>query len=220
MGVDGGVGRSNVRTSIKEETVEIHQATNDTENSSDQRDLMAFRLGNQTYALPIERIVRIIEMVTVTPIPQVGRMVEGVINVQGEVVLVINLRRQFGLPEVPLGLRTPIIIVQVGEQKFGLIVDEVIDVLSIAARRVVRVRDILPDGVGEIPILEGLVHVQDGTVLVLEVEHLLLPGQAQALVEMAASLPEVTVEEEATKQVFVDDAVSLGLAPPSVDEAE
>jgi purine-binding chemotaxis protein CheW len=181
---------------------------------------MAFRLGNQTYALPIERIVRIIEMVTVTPIPQVGRMVEGVINVQGEVVLVINLRRQFGLPEVPLGLRTPIIIVQVGEQKFGLIVDEVIDVLSIAARRVVRVRDILPDGVGEIPILEGLVHVQDGTVLVLEVEHLLLPGQAQALVEMAASLPEVTVEEEATKQVFVDDAVSLGLAPPSVDEAE
>ena len=200
--------------------MEIHQATNGSGNSSDQRDLMAFRLGKQTYALPIEPIVRIIEMVTITPIPQVSRMVEGVINVQGAAVLVINLRRQFGLPEVPLGLRTPIIIMQVGEQKFGLIVDEVIDVLNLAAEQVVRVVDIMPDGVGETPILEGLAHVHDDTVLVLDVEHLLVPGQAQALVEVVASLPEVTTEEEMAKRALADAMASVGQATPSVDEAE
>jgi purine-binding chemotaxis protein CheW len=207
-------------TSIKEEIVDIHQATNGPGTLLNQRDLMAFRLGNQTYALPIESIVRIIEMVTITPIPQVSRMVEGVINVQGVAVLVVNLRRQFGLPEVPLGLRTPIIIVQVGEQRFGLIVDEVIDVLNLEAGQVVRVADILPDGVGDVPILEGLAHVQDDTVLVLDIEHLLLPGQAEALVEMAASLPEVVPEEKVTEQTLADTLASVGqLAPPS-DKAE
>jgi purine-binding chemotaxis protein CheW len=220
MDIDRGVGKSNVRTSVKEEIVEIHQATNGSGNSSDQRGLMAFRLGNQTYALPIEPIVRIIEMVTITPIPKVSRMVEGVINVQGQAVLVINLRRQFGLPEVPLGLRTPIIIVQVGELKFGLIVDEVIDVLNLAAERVVRVADIMPNGVGETPILEGLVHVEGDTVLVLDIEHLLVPGQAQALVEVAASLPEVMTEEGVTKQMLADAVASAGQVTPSVDETE
>jgi purine-binding chemotaxis protein CheW len=220
MDIDRGVGKSNVRTSVKEEIVEIHQATNGSGNSSDQRGLMAFRLGNQTYALPIEPIVRIIEMVTITPIPKVSRMVEGVINVQGKAVLVINLRRQFGLPEVPLGLRTPIIIVQVGELKFGLIVDEVIDVLNLAAERVVRVADIMPNGVGETPILEGLVHVEGDTVLVLDIEHLLVPGQAQALVEVAASLPEVMTEEGVTKQMLADAVASAGQVTPSVDETE
>jgi purine-binding chemotaxis protein CheW len=200
--------------------VEIHQATDGPGNSSDQRDLMAFRLGNQTYALPIEPIVRIIEMVTITPIPQVSKMVEGVINVQGEAVIVIKLRRQFGLPEVPLGLRTPIIIVQVGEQKFGLIVDEVIDVLNLMGGQVVRVADIMPDGVGEVPILEGLAHVEDDTVLVLDIEHLLLPGQAQALVEVAANLPEVATEEEMSEQTLADMMASVGQLAPSVDEAE
>jgi purine-binding chemotaxis protein CheW len=215
-----GVRDSNVRTSIEEEIVEIQQGTNGSEDSSVQRDLIAFRLGEQTYALPIEPVVRIIEMVTITPIPQVNRAVEGVINVQGTAVPVINLRRQFGLPQVPFGLRTPIIVVQVGEHRFGLVVDEVIDVLSLAAEQVVRVVDIMPDGVGEASILEGLAHIQNDTVLVLDIEHLLVPGQAQALMEVAASLPEVTIEEKVAEQVLADSVDSVGQAAPSVDEAE
>jgi purine-binding chemotaxis protein CheW len=215
-----GARDSNVRTSIEEEIVEIQQDTNGSENSSGQRDLIAFRLGDQTYALPIEPIVRIIEMVTITPIPQLSKTVEGVINVQGKAVPVINLRRQFGLPQVPFGLRTPIIVVQVDEHKFGLVVDEVIDVLSLAAEQVVRVVDIMPDGVDSASILEGLVHIQNDTVLVLDVEHLLAPGQAQALMEVAASLPEVTIEEEAAEQVLEDAMNEVGQAAPPVDEAE
>jgi purine-binding chemotaxis protein CheW len=204
----------------KEEIVEIQQASNDRGDSVDQRDLVAFRLGRQTYALPIEPIVRIIEMVTITPIPQVSSTVEGVINVQGAAIPVVNLRRHFGLPEVPVGLRTPIIIVQVGKQKFGLIVDEVIDVLSLLAEKVVRVADILPEGVGEAPILGGLVHVEGDTVLLLDIKHLLLPGQAQALVEAAATLPGVVIQQAALQEISEDAENSQKQAASSVDAIE
>ena len=192
--------------------METLRTSEDWQGSPDQRDLVAFRLGDQTYALHIEPIVRIIEMVTITPIPQSSRTVEGVINVQGVTVPVVNLRRHFGLPVVPFGLRTPIIIVQIGEQTFGLIVDKVIDVLNLAVQQIARVEDILPEEMREAPVLGGVVHVDNGTVLLLELEHLLKPGQAQALIEAVSTLPAIAVERA---EQDVEPAV-----PAEVDEPE
>ena len=171
------------------------QTMNDSEDLSSQRNLVAFRLEQQTYALPIEPIVQIIEMVTITPIPHVNDAVAGVITVHGVVVPVVNLRRHFGLPEAALGLHTPIILVQAGEQMIGLIVDEVIDVLGLPADRVAHLADILPQGLGEAPVLRGLAHVDNDTVLLLDLEHLFLPHQARALAQVVAALPDATAEE-------------------------
>jgi purine-binding chemotaxis protein CheW len=144
-------------------------------------------------------------MVTITPIPQVSSSVEGVINVRGVAVPVINLRRHFGLPEVPWGLRTPIILVQIGERMYGLIVDEVIDVLGLAANQISRVTDILPEGMSQAPVLQGVAHVQDDTVLLLNIEHLLLPTHIEEMVQAVTDLPDATVEE-APEDMEVDPA--------------
>ncbi|MEE8392649.1 MAG: chemotaxis protein CheW [Anaerolineae bacterium] len=185
--------------------MENRQAMDNLGDLSDQRNLVAFRLGRQAYALPIEPVVKIIEMVTITPIPQVSSSVEGVINVRGVAVPVINLRRHFGLPEVPWGLRTPIILVQIGEQMYGLIVDEVIDVLGLAANRISRVIDILPEGMSQAPVIQGVAHVQDDTVLLLNIEHLLLPTHIEEMVQAVTDLPDATVEE-APEDMEVDPA--------------
>jgi len=175
--------------------------------SSEVRDLVTFRLAEQMYALPIEPVVRIIEMVTITSIPHVDSTIEGIINVQGEPIPVINLRRHFGLSEVALGLRTPIMLVQSGKQTFGLIVDEVTDVLSLSRDDISRVADLLPEGMAEAPILSGIAHVEHETVLLLDVEHLLVPKHVQALFQAVAALPEGIVggvpEDEG--DVVVDD---------------
>jgi len=159
-----------------------------------QQGMMAFRLANQTYALPIKPIVRIIEMVTITPIPQLSSVVEGVINMHGVAIPVINLRRHFGLPDAAWGLRTPIIIVQIGEQTFGLIVDEVIDVLDMSADHVSRVADILPDVMSEEPIIRGVVHIEGETVLLLDVEYLLSPAHMHVLLQAMTVLPNAAVK--------------------------
>jgi purine-binding chemotaxis protein CheW len=172
------------------------ETMNNKEDPSGQRNLVAFRLDQQTYALPIEPIVQIVEMVMITPIPHVNDTVAGVITVHGVVVPVVNMRRHFGLPEATLGLHTPIILVQTGEQMVGLIVDEVINVLNLPTERVAQLVDILPQGLGEAPILQGLAHVDENTVLLLDLEHLFLPHQARALAQVVAALPDATTAEE------------------------
>jgi purine-binding chemotaxis protein CheW len=201
---------------IKEGVVLNWQMTNHSGDSSDQRDLVTFRLANQIYALPIEPIVRIVEMVTVTPIPQVSSAVEGVINVHGVAVPVVNLRRHFDLSPAPLGLRTPIILVQPGSQMFGLIVDEVLDVLSLSPGQVSRVADILPEGVGKAPVLQGVAHVQNDTVLLLDIAYLLSPAHMRKLAQALKALPGGWDEEASENEEVEASQVDQAESPPEV----
>jgi purine-binding chemotaxis protein CheW len=172
------------------------QPVTDSGNSPDRRSLVAFQLGRQTYALPIEPVVQITEMVAIAPIPQFNEVVEGVINVRGTFVPVVNLRRHLDLPEASLQLHTPIILVQAGERVVGLIVDRVIDVLSLPGERIARSADILPEELGEVPLLQGLAHSPGGMMLLLDLEHLFLPHQAQALDQAVAALSRTAPGED------------------------
>lgn len=166
-------------------------------SSADQQTLVTFQLGRQTYALPIEPIVQIIEMVTITPVPQVNPAVEGVINVRGKAVPVINLCRYLRLPQSPLRLHTPIILVQTADRLVGLVVDQVLDVISLPASRLTRPADILPESLGNVPILQDLVNTDAGMVLLLSLSSLLSRNGAQDLDQVVATLNSQQLEPEA-----------------------
>ncbi len=145
------------------------------------RNLVTFRLGRQTYALPIEPIEQIVEMVTVTPIPQINPLVQGVINVRGRAMPIVNLRRYFSLPEADPSLDAHIILAQFGAWHVGLVVDQVLNVISLPADRIVRPSQVLPEELGSARFLRGLVQSQDGVVLVLDPDHLFRPDQTRDL---------------------------------------
>jgi purine-binding chemotaxis protein CheW len=189
----------------------------DSQNSeSATRSLVTFRLDRQTYALPIEPIMQIIEMVAITPIPQANSAVEGVINVRGVPVPVINTRCQLGLPEAKLQLHTPIILVQTGERAAGLIVDEVADVLNISADQITHPKDILPDELSEVPLIQGLTHTAQGAVLLLDLEHLFASNQDQlAQVLEALAAMNDSLENDQQELAEMGDAKAAG-----VDESE
>ncbi len=180
--------------------------------SADIRNLVTFRLDRQTYALPIEPIVQIIEMVTITPIPQVNHSVEGVINVRGAPIPVVNLRRHLGLPEAklheskpPYGLHTPIILVQVGERTVGLIVDQVAEVLDVSASQITCPADLLPEGLSDAPLLQGLMQAPGGAVLLLDLAALFGPGQAK-LAQVLAALPAGTPSSGNGQSALIESA--------------
>jgi purine-binding chemotaxis protein CheW len=162
-------------------------------NSNRLRNLVTFRLEQRTYALPVEPIAQIIEMVTIIPILQAEDSVAGVINVRGAAVPVVNMRGHFGLPEVPLQLNTPIILARIDGRVVGLIVDEVIDVLSLSAAQIARPADILPEGMVQPPVLGGVAYTPDDALLLLDVEHLFSPSQMQKLAEVIESMWEIVV---------------------------
>ncbi|MBN1811167.1 MAG: purine-binding chemotaxis protein CheW [Anaerolineae bacterium] len=162
---------------------------------SERQNVVAFRLDKQTYALPIEPIAQIIEMVAVTPIPQLDAVVEGVINVHGEAVAVVKLRRHFGLSDAPLQLNTPILLMRISGQTIGLIVDEVTDVFNLPTDQIVQLGEILPEELGNAPIFRGLTYVADDAVLMLDPDQLFRPDQLEILARAADMLQKAIAEK-------------------------
>jgi purine-binding chemotaxis protein CheW len=155
-----------------------------------QLHLVTFQLDRQIYALPIESIQQVIEMVTITPIPQVRASVEGVINFHGTAVPVINLRQHLGMGKTPMLLHTPILMIYISKRLVGLIVDEVQAVLELTYDQVIHPGDILPEGLGDPALLKGLFYSEGYTIFLLDIDHLFAPQEATALAEVIAALPE------------------------------
>jgi len=170
-------------------------------SKSEQRVVVVtFRLGNQTYALPISRVHQIIEMVAITPLPHVNPLILGVITFHGELVPVVNMRHLLGLEEIPLHLHTPIILMKVSKRLVGLIVDNVLDVLERPFDQVVDPNKILLEEMGETPLLQGLIQAQGRSILVLNPDHLFKPIQVRALSDAVDTLTE-SMEEEIADEV-------------------
>jgi purine-binding chemotaxis protein CheW len=162
---------------------------------AETQNMVTFRLEKQTYALPIKPIVQIIEMVAITPIPQLSHVVEGVINVRGEAVAVVKLRRHLGLSDVALQLNTPILLTHIGGRTIGLIVDEVTDVFNLPTDRIVQLGEILPEQLGDAPIFRGLTYVADDAVLMLDPDQLFRPDQLEILAQAADALQKTIAEK-------------------------
>lgn len=161
-------------------------------------DLVIFLLHKIHYAIAIQPIQQIIEMVTITPILKTEAWMEGIINYHGISVPVINLRRYFHLPVVPYGWHTPIILVHITGRQVGLIVDDVLDVAAIAAEEIIHPRRILPPDIPETPLLKGLVQSSDHVTLLLDLEHLFDQTQVRALNAAASALSETSPEAAPT----------------------
>ena len=161
---------------------------------------VTFHVGNQTYALPITPVRQIIEMVTITPLPQVNHPVMGVINFHGVLAPVINMRRLMNLPDAPLTLHTPIILVNISERLIGLIVDDVVDVLQKPASDIIDPNKVLLKEMGDTPLIQGLIQTQDGSMLLLNPEQLLKSNNGKALTEAVDSLSQ-SLERDVTGKV-------------------
>jgi purine-binding chemotaxis protein CheW len=92
--------------------------------------LVVFTLADELYAVDISSIREIIAMQEITPIPRSPRAIEGVINLRGRVVPIVDLRRQLGFPARASSRATRIVVATLGPDTVGLVVDAVAHVLA------------------------------------------------------------------------------------------
>ena len=98
--------------------------------------LVSFNLGKEEFAVDILKIQEINRMVDITGVPNSPDFVEGVINLRGKVIPVVDLRKRFGLSEEVKGKDTRIVVMDISRKIIGFIVDSVSEVLRIPAKRV------------------------------------------------------------------------------------
>lgn len=101
------------------------------EGNGELFQLVSFRLGQEEYAIDILLVQEIIRAVDMTPVPNAPPYVEGVINLRGKVIPVINLRARIGLSTESRTKETRIIVVEVAQSILGFIVDSVEEVLRL-----------------------------------------------------------------------------------------
>jgi purine-binding chemotaxis protein CheW len=101
--------------------------------SMDLLQLVSFNIGNEEFAVDILKVQEINRMADITRVPKSPPFVEGVINLRGKVIPIVDLRKRFNLEERKATKETRIIVVDMDGKVVGLIVDSVSEVLRLPA---------------------------------------------------------------------------------------
>lgn len=153
---------------------------------------LTFILDGEEYGVPILKVNGIQGFERTTPIPNAPAYVMGIINLRGEVVPIINLRKRFGLPEGTLDAHTVVIVVRVEQadktRTVGLVVDAVADVYDIKDENLHST----PDFGGKISdtFVRGLGMINEKLVILLEIDNLIdwkRVAEPESQVETAAA---------------------------------
>jgi purine-binding chemotaxis protein CheW len=146
--------------------------------------LVSFVIAEQQYALPFSVVERVLPMVAVSPLPQAPAIALGVINLHGQVIPVLDIRRRLGFPTRDYGLTAHLLVARTHRRTLALPVDEVWGVQEVAAEAVVPPHAILPH-LGHVA---GIVMLTDGLLVIQDLEAFLSLEEerrlAEALTEM------------------------------------
>lgn len=149
--------------------------------------ILAFEVAGQRYGLPVEHVIQIVELVSITQLPAAPKIVVGVINFRGRIIPVVDMRRRLNLPRQPYGLRTPIIISRLNGRATGMIVDRVHDVIDLQPEQTEQSEQIFSQAIRRhTHHLAAVARLEDGLVLILDPATFLFPEEDE-LLEQALS---------------------------------
>ncbi len=134
---------------------------------------VGFQVAGQQYAFRIEQIQEIVILRQVTRTPQVPDYVEGVSNLRGSIIPIINLRKLFGLEPKPADSETRTIVVNVGERTMGCTVDVVSQVMRIPEDDIQPAPETITS-VGA-SYVSGFAKLDDSLMIILDIDELLDP---------------------------------------------
>ncbi len=91
--------------------------------------LVSFNVGSEEFGVDILQVHEINRMTEITRVPKAPKFVEGVINLRGKIIPIIDLRKRFGMEEKEKDKDTRIVVVEINEQTIGFVVDSVSEVI-------------------------------------------------------------------------------------------
>ncbi|MBP2665926.1 MAG: cheW 2 [Firmicutes bacterium] len=132
--------------------------------------LVIFKLANEDYGLPISKVQEINRMVAVTKLPNSPEFMEGIINLRGRIIPVLDLRKRFGFNTREYQEDTRIIVVDISGQTVGLIVDAVHEVAKIQGD---CIEPPPPTFVIDSQFVQGIGKLDGTLVIILDIDHII-----------------------------------------------
>lgn len=156
------------------------QAETDATCALDQ--LLAFKLDGQRCGLHLTAVTRIVRMVEVTPLPGVPEIVIGLINWQGTIIPVLNVRKRFGFREQEPSWNDHLIIARTSTRTVSIAVDSVTGVIERSSDQITSSQSIVP----EVEYVAGVIKVDGDLLFIFDLDRFLSPGEEINLDEAMA----------------------------------
>jgi len=183
-----------------------------------EKQLVIFGLGGEVYGIDIAAVHEIIRMQSITKVPKSPFFVEGIINLRGKVIPVVDMRRRFGLPKVEQTKDSRIVVVDSCGTNTGVIVDAVTEVLRIPADSVEPPSDIITTTDSDY--LMGIAKRDSTMIILLDLDKVLSQEAMKAVSDMAEAAAKVAprAEKQLTTMRGEEDADEEDTTGGSVQE--
>jgi purine-binding chemotaxis protein CheW len=114
-----------------------------TQLSGKTLQVVTFALSSEEYGVDIAQVQEINRMVTITHVPRAPQFMEGVINLRGQLIPIIDLRARFGMERAERTKNTRIVVTEIGSKRIGMVVDSVSEVLRIPIEQIEDAPDLV-----------------------------------------------------------------------------
>lgn len=154
-------------------------ATQTLARKSGERQLVVFDLGGEVYGVDINTVREIIRVQEITHVPNAPEFVEGVINLRGKVIPIVDLRKKFALQKGDETKENRIVVVDIAGEDIGVMVDAVAEVMRLPSDSVEPTGDLI--ATDDSYYIEGIANLGERLIILLDLEKVLSKEQRTAL---------------------------------------
>jgi purine-binding chemotaxis protein CheW len=147
--------------------------------------IVGFRIGRETFGLPISMVREIVRVPAVTSVPNAPDYIEGVINLRGRIIPVVDLRKRFGEKVIEANKKNRIVVVELEGRTIGLMVHSASEVLKIPPSEIEAPHNVFQEG--ELDFITGVGKLNGRLVILLDLNRVLQRGELRRLDEFADS---------------------------------
>ena len=164
------------------------------EEVGDEKQLVSFKLGNETYAVDVSQVRSIGKVDEITHVPKMPTFVEGVMNLRGQITTVIDLRKRADIEGK--GLRTDqsrIIVAEIGDTQVGMIVDSVRDVIRVPGKSISPPPKSIASKLDS-RFLTGICNISEQLIMILDLSNILKQDDMKEVIDVASKMVDKPLE--------------------------
>lgn len=148
--------------------------------------LVGFRIGKETFGVPINLVHEIVRLPEITAVPDAPDYIEGVINLRGKIVSIVDLRKRFGETRIEANRKNRILVAEIDRKMVGLIVDAASEVIRLAETEIEAPPEIFQES--EVKYVTGMGKFRGRLVILIDLTKILQKGELRRLGDLAPAI--------------------------------
>ncbi len=145
--------------------------------------IVGFRVGTETFGVSIQTVHEIVRLMEITAVPDAPVYIEGVINLRGKIIPVIDLRKRFGEKTITTNKKNRILVAEVGTKMVGLVVDSASEVLKIPPANIDPPPNVFEEG--ELNYVTGVAKLDRRLIILVDLSKIMQGGELRRVGEVA-----------------------------------